>query len=95
MTIRTPGWNTLPIDRAPRVVEKPDRFDELCFIVFGGGPGAELLDILRERNFNSHFNLDATEAAMRVRLTRQDTVLEFERAIARRRDALAKAAKKD
>lgn len=88
-----PNWNNIGSRKEAPAPAVESEFDRLCWSVLSAGNGARLLELLREKYFETPFNPQAPEPALRVRLTQQQVVRDLEGAIRRGADA-AKAKNK-
>lgn len=87
-----PNWDQIegrPETQPPR----DNEFDRLCWSVMSAGNGAQLLEMLRKKYFETAFNPQSPEAALRVRITQQQFVRDLEAATKRGAEA-AKAKNK-
>jgi hypothetical protein len=81
MSEQPPSWSDL--NAAPAQIAKDDRFSEVCALIFSGGPGRELLAMLRARHFDSHISPLADQRALAARIVLQQFVRELETACER------------
>lgn len=76
----TASWDEL--EKAVRPAA-PNRFEEVCALVFSAGPGKELLALLRTKYFDAPMNGLADERALRLRINQQQFVRDLETACER------------
>ena len=82
-----PNWDDFR--RQPQAAPARDNeFDRLCWSVLSAGNGAQLLEMLHARYFDTTFSPLLPEASLRVRAAQQEFVRDLERA----RDRGAEAA---
>jgi hypothetical protein len=81
MTEQPPSWSDL--NRAPEPAPKDDRFSEVCALIFSGGPGRELLAMLRAKHFDSRIDPLADQRALLARIVLQQFVRDLETACER------------
>jgi hypothetical protein len=89
-----PTWDDLrrPLER-DTVRESGDvaRFAELCAVVFAGGPGKELMEMIRARHVERRVPPGASEAVLREAEAVRGFIFELERARERGLEMLANA----
>jgi hypothetical protein len=92
-----PTWDDLGRPARPDAERESSdvaRYAELCANVFSGGPGAELMKMMRARYVERRAPAGAPEAILREAEAVRGFIFELERARDRGNDAIAKAKSK-